>query len=305
MPLGRRSALIAIFVWIPAHVGVLASCRDRDAPVPAATPPDLAIVSRGAEPRTLLRYRPQVGAERRLEVTIDMELDAGGMGGPLPSLVMTLVVNVDALLPNGQAKLHATIEGVTARDQEASKVSAASLTSFLEPMKGITFDAVLAPDGRVTATTLDAKGTQLPSKVQIPLGSLVDSFAQTLMPLPDVPVGAGAVWRSSRPLTRNGIELTAVNSISLTSVTGTTFSYTLDSSLHGADQTASDSGSGSARVDVKGITGHGAGKGTVDLTTLAVTSELFAQLQAEMTSPGDVEPTKMEMATLSKVRPVD
>ncbi len=300
----------------------LASCRDHDAPVPAVRPPDLEIVSHGGEPRTLLRYRPAVGTKQRYEVTIDLEVGAGDMGGPLPTLVMTLAVSVDGTTPAGQAKLHASIENVVARDQPGSKVSSASLGPVLEPLKGIGFDALLTPDGRVSAATLDARARALPSTTQASLGSLVDSFAQTLMPLPDVPVGPGAVWRSSRALNGNGLVLTSVSSVSLTRVTGSTFEYTLDSTLHGNDQSiaeaggggsgsAAGSGSGSATgsgsaasLVVKGITGRGSGKGTVDLVTLAATTELIADLQSEMTAPGETAPTKMEMASMTKVRPL-
>ena len=57
-------------------------------------------------------------------------------------------------------------------------------------------------------------------------------------------------------------------------------------------------------ITIKDIVGNGGGKGTIDLGTLAVTSELAAELRAEMTATGDPAPTKMEMATLQKVRPL-
>jgi hypothetical protein len=300
--------------------------------VPAARPPDLEIVSLGSEPRTLLRYQPVVGTKQRLQVTIDLEVGAGDMGGPLPSLVMTLAVSVDGKTPAGQAKVHAAIENVVAVDQGKSKISAASLGPVLEPLKGIGFDALLTPEGRVSAATLDARARALPKMTQTSLGSLVDSFAQTLMPLPDVPVGPGAVWRTSRALNGNGLALTSVSSVSLTRVSGSTFEYTLDSTLHGDDQSIADSsgaGSGSAETGsagsgsagsgsagsgsaaatgtslvVKGITGRGSGKGTVDLVTLAATTELIADLQSEMTAPGETEATKMEMASMTRVRPI-
>jgi hypothetical protein len=311
MVLGRRSASLPALVWIAVVAFDLASCRDHDTPVPAAKPPDLEIVSHGGEPRTLLRYRPAVGTKQRLEVTIDLEVGAGDMGGALPSLVMTLAVSVDAVTPTG-AKLQAAIENVVARDQPSSKVSAASLGAVLEPLQGIGFDALLSPDGRLGAATLDARAKQLPTMTQTSLGSLVDSFSQTLMPLPDVPVGPGAVWRSSRPLNGNGLVLTSVSSISLTRVSGSTFEYTLDSTLHGDDQTIAEigsAGSGSAAgsggsLAVKGITGRGTGKGTVDLVTLSATTEMIADLQSEMTAPGETEPTKMEMASMTRVRPL-
>lgn len=286
-------------IWWIVTIGLCAACKSNEAPPTPPPPPDLQIVSAGGEPRELLRYRPVPNTTQKLEVTIDIELDAGDMGGPMPTLVMTLTVNIGATLPTGQSAIHATIDRIVARDVPNSHVAAASLGPTLEPMKGIVFDAVLSPNGRVTGTSIDGRAQKLPAPTQISLASLVNSFEQTLMPLPDVPVGPGAVWRNSRPITRDGMTVTAVNSITLVSRQGSSFSYTIDSTLHGADQTAHD---GSDAVEVKDITGTGGGKGTVDLTTLAVTSEIIAELRTKMSAPGDVEPTPLTMATITKVK---
>jgi hypothetical protein len=285
-----------------AAIGLAAgACKSSDAPPPPVSPPDLQMVSAGAEPRQLLRYHPVAGTTQKLEVAIDIELDAGGMGGPMPTLVMSLIVSVDAQLPTGAVKLHATIEGVVAQDVAESKVTAASLATTLEPMKGIGFDAILAPNGRLSTLALDVRAQQLPATTKTSLGSLVNSFEQTMMPLPEVPVGPGAVWRSSRPITRDGMKLTSVSSVTLESIKGTQFGYTIESTLHGDDQTARD---GSDSVDVKDITGTGGGKGSVDLATLAVTSVLIAELRTKMSAPGDTEPTEITMATATKIRPL-
>jgi hypothetical protein len=256
-------------------------------------------VSAGAEPRQLLRYHPVAGTTQKLEVTIDIELDAGGMGGPMPSLVMTVVVSVDAQLPTGAAKLHATIESVVARDVPDSKVAASSLGPSIEPMKGVAFDALLSPNGRLTVLSLEAQSQKLPPSTRSALASLVNSFEQTMLPLPDVPVGPGAVWRNSRPINRDGMTLTAVNSVTLETVKGTSFTYGIEASLHGADQIARD---GSDSLEVKDIVGTGGGRGTIDLVTLGITSELVSELRTKMISPGEPEPTEMTMATITKVR---
>lgn len=288
-------------IWWIVTIGLHGACKSNEPPPAPPSAPDLQIVSAGGEPRELLRYRPIPNTTQKLEVTIDIELDAGDMGGPMPTLVMTLAVNVGATLPTGQSTIHATIEGIVARDVPNSQVAAASLGPTLEPMKGIVFDAVLSPNGRMSGTSIDGRAQKLPTPTQTSLASLVNSFEQTLMPLPDVPVGPGAVWRNSRPITRDGMTLIAVNSVTLVSKQGSSFSYTIDSTLHGADQSAHD---GSDTVEVKDITGHAGGKGTVDLATLAVTSEIVAELRTKMSAPGDAEPTQLTMATITKVKPL-
>jgi hypothetical protein len=213
--------------WIVA-IGVCGACKSNEAPPPPPSRPDLHMVSAGGQPRQLLRYHPAPNTTQKLEVAIDIVLDAGEMGGPMPTLVMTLALNIGAALPTGHTPLHATIEAIEARDVPQSQVQAASLMPTLEPMKGIAFDTILSPNGRVTATSIDARSKTLPSPTQMSLTSLVNGFEQTLMPLPDVPVGPGAVWRNSRPITRDGMTMTAVSSVTLVGVDGSTFRYAID-----------------------------------------------------------------------------
>ena len=80
--------------------------------------------------------------------------------------------------------------------------------------------------------------------------------------------------------------------MTLGKVTGDVIEYSLDTAMHGADQSVQQGG---MTIDVKDIVGTGAGKGTVDLGKLAITSELAAEFRSEMTATGETTPTKMTM----------
>jgi len=56
------------------------------------TRPDLQIVSAGNEPRRVLRYQAPKGTKQQLEIAVDVELTAGDMGGPMPTIAMTLAL---------------------------------------------------------------------------------------------------------------------------------------------------------------------------------------------------------------------
>ncbi len=287
--------------WILVIALAWSGCRD---PAPAPTPvspPDLQLVSAGNEPRQMLRYRAPAGTRQRLEVSIAAELSAGTMGGPMPTLVLTMSYAVDAVMPTGQMTLSATIDNVTAVDTPGSKVPAASLSTPLATLKGLVIHSVLAPNGRVTGSTIDRGTRTITPDMEQQLTSLVASFESTMMTLPDEPVGAGAVWRNSRPVNQNGLELKAVSSVTLVGVVGDVITYSLDTDIHGRDQSIKQS---DITIEVKDIVGNGGGKGTVDLAKLMVTSELAAEFRSEMRTEGDIEATKMEMATLMKVRPL-
>lgn len=287
--------------WLGAIVSMSIACKDNTPSPTPVSPPDLELVSAGSEPRQVLRYKAPAGTLQKVEVSIAAELTAGEMGGPMPTLVLRMSYAVDAVMPTGQMTLRATIDNVTAMDAPQSKVSAASLRGPLASLNGLVIHSVLAPNGRVTGSTIDRGSKTFTPDMEQQLNSLVASFESTMMTLPDEPVGAGAVWRNSRPVEQNGLKLKAVNSITLSAIRGDTIDYSIDTAIHGADQSIKQS---DITIEVKDLVGNGGGKGTVDLAKLAVTSELAAEFRSEMRTDGDPAPTKMEMATLMRVRPL-
>src|SRR5687767_7850457 len=205
-----KRALVAISLAI-------LGCDRGERAAPPPSPPDLQMVSAGDEPRRLLRYHLPKGAKQGLEVAIDLDLEAGEVGGPLPTLAITMLLAVEDVLPDARMKLHVTIVDATAHDRAESKVPASALSGPLDAMKGIAISGLLSPNGRLGSVAVEG-GKQLPESVAAQLASLTASFEQTMMPLPDVPVGVGAVWRNSRTIEQNSLKLTAVNSVTLTAL---------------------------------------------------------------------------------------
>jgi hypothetical protein len=277
-------------------IGML-GCSKGDMKAPGAT--DLQVVSTGSEPRRALHYQATKGAAQQLDVAVDVEVMAGDMGGPMPTIVMTLSLAVDDVLPIG-AKLRSTVVDVTARDRDESRVPAKALSGPLEQLEGVVLTTTLTPNGRLVGTKLDTGGKPMADSAKKPLAALTTSFDQLMMPLPDDPVGVGAVWRNSRPLEQNGMKMIAVNTVTLTSITGDKLAFDIDTALHGDDQTIQEGG---LTVDIKNIVGTGRGKGTLDLRTLAMTSELTTELRSAMQAPGEAEPMQMKMVIATRVAP--
>jgi hypothetical protein len=291
-----REVLVAIALVIAA------SCKQPEAPPVAISPPDLEIVSAGNEPRQLLRYRVGKDVQQRLELSITVSLDAGEVGAPMPTIVLTLAYGVDAVMPSGQMALHGTIEGIRAIETEGSQVPAAAMNGPLATLAGLTIYSVLSPNGRITGSRLDTRGKTVAPELEAQLQSLIRSFESTMMALPDEPVGVGAVWRNSRPVDQNGMKLKAVNSVTVRAIKGDVIEYTLDTDIHGADQSVTQQ---DVTIEIKDIVGSGAGKGSIDLGTLAVTSELAAELRSRMKAAAhDQDATSMTMRTRQLVRPL-
>jgi hypothetical protein len=285
--------LAAVFVIL------VAACEgkgDKQAPI---EPPDLQMVSAGNAPRKLLRYHVPKGTSQGLEVTIDMTLQAGEMGGPVPTIVMSMLLAAEDVTADGTVKLHTTIVDVTARDRADSKIPASALAGPLEAMKGIALTSTLAPNGRVGKSQVEG-GKQLPADVAAQLTALTSSFENVVMPLPNEPIGVGAVWRNSRELSQNGMKLTTVNTFNVIAITGDKIEYTMETQVHGADQKITQAGT---TVDITDVTGAGGGKGTLHLDKLAFESELTAQLRSKMQAPGESTATPMMLTTQMRAHP--
>ncbi|HEU4612606.1 MAG TPA: DUF6263 family protein [Kofleriaceae bacterium] len=278
---------------------VLVGCsKGEDEGTPSIEPPDLQIVSAGSAPRQLLAYQPVQGSSVTLDLAVDVSVSAGEMGGPMPTIVLTLSVAVDAALPVG-TMLRTTVVDAVARDRDDSRVPAVALGGPLGLMKGVVLTSMLTPSGRIVGTRVRTEQA-LPDTAKSQLSALVANFDQLVMPLPREPVGVGAVWRNSRPLEQNGMRMTAVNSIELLGVTEHKLSYAIDTEVHGPDQSVSQGG---MTIDITGITGTGRGKGTIDLRTLAVSSELTSNFRSSMKATGEGQALPMQMTVTTHVTP--
>ena len=262
--------------------------------------PDLQIVSAGNEPRMPLHYRATKGATQQLAVAVDVEVSAGEMGGAMPTILMTLSIKVEDVLPTGAMRLRTTVIDTAALDRDETRVPTAALSGPLELMKGIAFTTTMSPTGRLAGTRIELGTKQFTGAAKAQLAALTTSFDHLMMTLPDEPVGIGAVWRNSKPLEQNGMKMTAVNSVQLVAITGDKLELAVDTEVHGADQTIKQ---GDLSVDVKDVTGTGSGKTSVDLRTLAVTSELSTEFRAAMQAKSESAGTPMKMSITTRVAP--
>lgn len=285
---------------LAALVILVAACEGKNEKEAKIEPPDLQMVSAGNAPRKQLRYHVPKGTSQALEVSIDMSLRAGDMGGPIPTILMSLLLGAEDVTPDGSIKLHTTIVDVTARDREESKVSANALSGPLEAMKGIALTSTLSPTGRMSRPQVEGD-KQLPADVATQLNALTSSFENVMMPLPVEPVGVGAVWRSSRELDQSGMKLTTVSTFSITAIADDKITYMIETTLHGPDQQITQAGT---TVEIKDITGAGGGKGTLQLDKLAFDSELNADLRSKMVAPGETDATQMMMTTTMRAHPI-
>jgi hypothetical protein len=277
---------------------VLVACG-KDAP-PAAAPPldGVKVVVAGSEPRTLLRYHVAKGTTNQIALALDVDIDAGGQGGPLPTLVMTSEVVADDVLPDGSTRVRTTITNVAARDRPGSPVGAEQMAEQTVLMRGLVLRGTLTPEGALREIKLDTAGKILPPALRTQLDTLSRSFEQVAMPLPRTPVGVGASWIHSKTFEQGGMLMTTTTTFSLTAIDGDTLSFQSATLVSGKDQAVTQGGT---TIEVKNLSGKGSGKGTVDLSRMMMTGELVAELGSDMSAQG--ETTRMSMKMTTRVSP--
>lgn len=273
-----------------ALAALIVGCKTNQAP-PAPPATDVVVVAPGAAPQRALRYAVAKGTKTTIELSIDWKVTAGEIASTLPTIVTTLELSCDDVGKDGSMKLHAKVVDATAHERADSQVAPASIASLLEPLKGVSMALTLAPDGRISQPTTEAGAKPLSPAVDEQMKALGTSFQQLAMSLPTPPVGNGAKWRTSRKIQQNGMALTTVTTVDVTSLDATTVGYTLTSEVHGADQTVMQNG---IAVELKDLAGTASGKGTLNLTTGVTTGEMHFDLHSQMSTAGSATPMRLQ-----------
>ena len=275
---------------------LLVACKTHEPP--ASPPPtDLVVVKPGAAPLRAIRYAVPKGPHTTVELATDWKVTAGEMGSVMPTIVTSFSISCDEVAADGSMKLRAKVIDATAHERPDSAVNPASIATVLDPLKGATFELSLAPDGRVSQPAFEA-GTGSGSgsgagsaALTEQLQALAASFQQLAMPLPTAPIGGGAEWRTSRKIQQNGMQLTSVTPLDVTSLDATTVGFTLASEIHGANQTLTQAG---MAVTLEDVGGTATGKGTIDLAKGVTTGELHFDLHSNMSAAGSSTPMRAQ-----------
>ncbi|MFN0246316.1 MAG: hypothetical protein ACKV2T_05380 [Kofleriaceae bacterium] len=276
---------------------LLVACGDDKKTPPPPDPNGIEVMYAGTEPRRALRYQIGKGDTVEVELSIDVELDASGRGGPLPTVYVGTEIVATDVLPDSSMRVRATITSIRATDVPNSTLSAESMTEHMQLLKGTSLVGTLLPDGGIRDLRAEA-AAKLPPALAHQLETVSRSFQQISMPLPHLPIGAGAAWRQRKAIEQNGMKLLAVTTIVMTALDDRGFTFTSSTSLGGANQTVVLQGH---QIQMSGIGGVGTGKGTIDLTKMVMTGESTLSFHSDMTAGGETD--QMGMTVTTRVAP--
>jgi hypothetical protein len=286
-----RVFVLAFVIACQAHHDAPPPPPNPTPPAPAAAPSAVQLVSAGAEPRRVIRYQLAKGTTVAMELALDTTLVSGGQGGAMPTLIFELEMRVEDVAADGY-RFRSTITGVHARDREGAKVQASQVDGKLDAMTGVAIVGSLATDGEISDARVELAGKTVPDALAAQLASLAQSMHHIATPLPSVPFGIGAVWKTTRDIDENGLKASSVSTVTVRAIDDHSLTLDTSSALHGADQQITQQ---NTPISVTQIGGSGSGHVVVDVSKLAMNAEFTSSFHADMKAMGQDAPITMEL----------
>ena len=283
-------------MWKPVILALLVACQSRDSGPRLETrgtdPFAVSLIWPGAMPWHTVRYSLAKGAKVSLELALDVSLLSGGQGGAMPTMVFDLDLTVEDVTPDGSYKFRSTIAGMHARDRDGAKIAASALEGKLDAMTGVSIVGTLHPDGAMVDAHMDLAGKPVPEALAAQLSSLTQSMEHIATPLPTASIGVGAMWKSTRDVTQNGMKVETSSTVTVRTLDDHSMTFDVSSEMHGADQQIVQK---NVTIDVSHLVGVGTGHAAVDLSRLAMNGEFASAFHADMRAAGQAAPVDMQM----------
>lgn len=199
------------------------------APTPTTTPPPaLEVLDPGAEPRQVLALRFVEGDSAVVELASDLkitEVDGPAAIDP-PPVVQTVRFDIDRV-NDDRADVSFEVSGVSIDDPRGTLEDRelVELTVALDAMVGLRGTGTIDRRGEFSSFRYDLPDG-LDPEVTDTLGRLEADVATMGVPLPEVPVGVGALWRARDTIDANGVRTEQVTTYEITAIDGDAVTYT-------------------------------------------------------------------------------
>lgn len=218
----RRCLVFALLCSLA--LGVLTGCGDDGDPVDTAeeapvttvpqvlalTPLTVELVDGGAEPRQVLGQQFSPGTTWSGD--LDFTLSSTGTTAEIGGVSRLEVTSVD---DSGAATTDYALEGldVASEDQGIDATDAVDISGEL----------VVAPDRTVTSATVEVRSSGAIPGADAIASALDPRLPSLLFPFPEAPIGPGARWRITGPLSLFGADVDFIAEAELATRTGGAF----------------------------------------------------------------------------------
>ncbi len=261
----------------------------------AGAPPQVRLVSPGAEPRTVLRYVYKKGDKAHIGLTTDlamsMAIDAkAATEDPLPPprktprVTMGFATTITAVDADGTAHVDAVYEAAKASSGTPAEIAA--VEKALAGLAGSKVSYRVTASGRVSDVV-----TKLDPALQGPAREAMENAAASssdlATPLPDAPVGIGAVWIVDSRIKSGGLDLARRTRTTLEATKNSTITVHQQIGAVAASPVATLAKLPKASVAITDFSSRGTGttrQGLTRVAELEATSHVDVNMQMRVTS---------------------
>jgi hypothetical protein len=295
--------------------GVMAEMAQQStiAPKPATTTPApsrpvVELLSAGAAPRQILRYKPAVNTKQTATMTMNMQMGLTIAGKPmpignLPGTAITFETLINQIDPNGDIHYQFQYTNVDlVGDSKLPAPQLAQLRTQVQKLKGIHGTVVVDNRGQTKFGKFDLPPS-LDSADKKLLKQISNSVEQLSSPLPEPALGVGAKWRVLATPKLNGMQLKQTTTFELMNVQAGRMTLKIAQEQQAPPQPMNTTQLPKGKtLNLKSLVGSGQGQMFVKLDRIMpITSTLTAQMNSEMEAPNPPG-TPMQMTTNIKMQ---
>jgi hypothetical protein len=282
--------------------------KPTTATTPAPSRPVVELLSAGATPRQVLRYKPAVNTKQTATITMNMEMELSIAGEPtpignLPGTAITFETLVNQVDPNGDIHYQFQYTNVQlVGESKLTPAQRAKLLAQIQKLRGIHGAVVVDNRGQTKFGKFDLP-PDLDSADKKMLKQISNSVEQLSSPLPEPALGVGAKWRVLAAPKFNGMQFKQITTFELVSVQagGMTLNISQEQQAPPQQMNTTQLPKGKT-LNLKSLVGSGKGQMFVKLDRIVpMNSNLNAQMHSEMEAPNPPG-MPMKMTTNIKMR---
>jgi hypothetical protein len=267
---GRRITDLTEPGRIPPADKTAVSAREAQPLAGAIAPSAVRLLEAGAQPRKVLRLHPKEGDHETVDMALSlaMQISLGEMQNQpmkIPAIKIAMETTVKNVSSDGDIAYDILMhEGSVSDEAGIPSQVADSIKSAFSSLKGLTGTGKMSNRGINKGTEMKVPADAEP-QIRLVMEQMNESFSRLSAPLPEEAVGPGARWEYKMPVRSQGMTIDQTAIYKLISVEGDRFTTRSTVAQRASNQKIQSPAVPGLKVDLKSMTGKGAGDVTFDL----------------------------------------
>jgi len=264
------------------------------------------LIKPGAEPRKVLRLRPQTGDQQSLGMTLKMSMAMAAGGGEMPAIKMPAMlvrmeVAVKSISAEGDIAFETTIADASVANDPDAATMAGGLDAAMTSIKGMTISGIVTDRGISKAVDFKMPPGSDPQARQT-LEQMKTAMSQ--VSLPEEEVGVGAQWEVKRKLSTQGLTVDQTETYEITALENGAVTLRTGNTQHAANQKMESPAMPGMKMDISKMETKATGTTTLQLGKLMPTSGTMdghTEMNMSMDVGGQKQAMTMKMDMTAKI----